>query len=33
MPDGYQTENFIDEQSYLLIATGHTAKVHAFGRK
>ena len=33
MPDGYESENFIDQKSYLLIGNGHTAKVHAFGNE
>ena len=33
MPDGYQTDNFIDEQSYAVIASQQTAKVHAFGNE
>jgi hypothetical protein len=31
MMDGYATDNFIDSQSYLIVATRHTAQVHAFG--
>src|SRR3954471_17329434 len=33
MPDGYESENFIDKQTFLLIGSGHTAKVHAFGNE
>jgi hypothetical protein len=33
MPDGYRSENFIDKQNYLLIGSGHTAEVHAFGNE
>lgn len=33
MPDGYQTDNFIDQKSYQILASGHTAKVHAFGNQ
>lgn len=32
MMDGYATDNFIDAQSYLIVATRHTAQVHAFGK-
>lgn len=31
MPDGYQSDNFIDQKTYQVIATAQTAKVHAFG--
>ena len=31
MPDGWQTDNYIDEQSYAVIASAQTAKIHAFG--
>ena len=30
--DGDVTDNFIDRQTYLILATRHTAQVHAFGR-
>ena len=33
MPDGFATDEFVDENSYLLIASRQTAKVHAFGDK
>jgi tetratricopeptide (TPR) repeat protein len=33
MPDGYESDNFFDQKSYLLVASGQTAKVHAFGAK
>jgi hypothetical protein len=33
MPDGYETDNFIDQKTYLILASGHTAKVHAFGNE
>ena len=33
MPDGYEADNFIDQQSYMMIASGQTAKVHAFGNE
>ena len=31
MMDGYTTENFIDRESHMLIASRHRAAVHAFG--
>jgi hypothetical protein len=33
MMDGYTTDNFFDQQSYMLVASRHTAKVHAFGNE
>jgi len=31
MMDGYATDNFFDQKSYMLIASRHSAKIHAFG--
>jgi hypothetical protein len=31
MPDDYESDNFIDQKTYQVIATAQTAKVHAFG--
>ncbi len=32
MMDGYSTENFIDRETWLIVATRHSAPVHAYGR-
>lgn len=33
MMDGYETDYFIDRRSYMIIASRHTASVHAFGAR
>ena len=33
LPDGCQADNFIDQKTYMMLASAQTAKVHAFGNE